>query len=272
MLEPLSGFAPRLRRAALHLLLILVFAGAAISAHADELLLFAAASLRPALAVLLASPQAPAGVRASYAASSQLARQIEAGAPAAIFISADQDWMDELAQRGLVASGSRVDLLGNALVLVAPRDSPLQLAIAPGFDLAGLLGADGHLAMAQPDSVPAGRYAKAALVSLGTWDAVKGRVVSAVDVRAALNFVVQGEAPLGIVYRSDAALEPAVRVLGTFPESTHPPIVYPAALVTGHDTPAARALLAWLRAPSQQAIFRGHGFDAPPHPRAAPAD
>jgi molybdate transport system substrate-binding protein len=272
MLEPMPGFVPNLCRATLRSLVGIVFACVVMPAHADDLLLFAAASLRPTLSELLASPQAPTGVRASYAASSQLARQIEAGAPAAIFISADQDWMDELAQRGLVASGSRLDLLGNALVLVAPRDSPLQLAIAPGFDLAGALGVDGHLAMAQPDSVPAGRYAKAALVSLGVWDAVEGRIVSAVDVRAALNFVGQGEAPLGIVYRSDATLEPAVRVLGTFPESTHPPIVYPAAVVTGHDTPAARALLAWLRAPRQQAIFRSHGFDAPAPLHAPPAD
>lgn len=246
--------------------LVLALALLPAAGQAEPLRVFAAASLKPALEQVLAATDGPATgtVTASYAASSQLARQIEAGAPAAVFISADQDWMDYLAERGQVVAGSRVDLLGNALVLVAPRSSTLRLAIAPGFDLVGALGEDGRLALAQPGSVPAGRYAKAALRSLGAWEAVEPRIVATDNVRAALNFVARGEVPLGVVYRSDTVSEPSVRVVGEFPAGTHAPIVYPAAVIAGHDTPAARRLLEHLRAPAQQAIFREHGFDAPP--------
>ena len=239
---------------------------APVAAPAGEVLVFAAASLKPALDEIIASPEVAAlgEVKTSYAASSQLARQIEAGAPAAVFISADQDWMDHVDQRHLLVEGTRVDLLGNRLVLIAPADSGIELAIAAGFDLAGALGKEGHLALAEPNSVPAGKYAKTALARLGVWDAVHARVVSADNVRAALNFVARGEAPLGIVYRSDATSEPSVRVVATFPDSTHAPIVYPIALIKGHDTRAARELLELLRKPSGQAIFRAHGFDAPP--------
>ena len=235
-------------------------------AHADDLLVFAAASLKPALDEIIATPQAKAigGIKASYAASSQLAHQIEAGAPAALFISADQDWMDAVASNDRIVRDTRVDLLANALVLVAPKESTTQLAIADHFDLAGALGKDGHLALGEPNSVPAGKYAKSALTALGVWDAIQARVVSADNVRAALNFVARGEAPLGIVYRSDAVSEPAVRVVDTFPAATHTPIVYPAAIVTGHDSPAARRLLGLLREPGTQTIFRRYGFDAPP--------
>lgn len=237
-----------------------------LAVHADETLVFAAASLKPALDKIIASPEAAAvgAVKASYAASSQLAKQIEAGAPAALFISADEDWMNYVAERKLAIADTRADLLGNALVLVAPKDSTLQLAIAPGFDLVGALGKDGHLALGEPNSVPAGKYAKAALTKLGVWDAVSARVVSAENVRAALNFVARGEAPLGVVYRSDAISEPAVRVIATFPEDTHAPILYPAAILTGHDTVAARKLLELLRAAPAQSVFRTAGFDAPP--------
>lgn len=236
------------------------------TARAEAVLVFAAASLKPALDRILATPEVAAlgEIKASYAASSQLARQIEAGAPAAIFISADQDWMDYVAGHKLIAAGSRGDLLGNALVLIAPKDSTTKLAIAPGFDLAGALGADGKLALGEPNSVPAGKYARTALTKLGVWDSVAARVVAADNVRAALNFVARREAPLGVVYRSDASSEPAVRVVATFADDTHAPIVYPAALITAHDTPAARKLLEALRAPPQQAIFRSYGFDAPP--------
>lgn len=235
-------------------------------ARADDLLVFAAASLKPALDTILARPDIVAigNVRASYAASSQLARQIEAGAPATLFISADQDWMDYLAERHLIVAATRLNLVGNALVLIAPKESTVELAIAPGFGLAGALGADGRLALAEPNSVPAGKYAKAALTKLDVWGTVESRIVAAESVRAALNFVARGETPLGIVYRSDAVLEGSVRVVATFPESTHAPIVYPAALVTGHDSPAAHKLLDLLRAPTEQAIFRTYGFDAPP--------
>ena len=235
-------------------------------AHAADVLIFAAASLKPALDTILATPAAQAigTVKASYAASSQLARQIESGAPAALFISADRDWMDHLAERQLITDDTRIDLLGNALVLVAPADGTANVAIGPQLDLTGVLGSDGRLAMGEPNSVPAGKYAKAALVSLGAWTGIESRIVSADNVRAALNFVVRGEAPLGIVYRSDAVSEPGVRVLDTFGASTHAPIVYPVAVLREHDDADARAVLAVLRAPEATAIFKRFGFDAPP--------
>jgi len=236
------------------------------AAQAEDLLVFAAASLKPALDEIIASPEVAAlgEMKVSYAASSQLAKQIEAGAPASLFVSADQDWMDDVDRKHLLVEGTRANLLGNGLVLIAPKESRIDLAIAPGFDLAGALGKDGYLALAEPNSVPAGKYAKAALTGLGVWDAVSARVVSAENVRAALNFVARGEAPLGVVYRSDATSEPSVRVVATFPDSTHAPIVYPIAVIKDHDTPAARKLLDRLRSPAGQAIFRAHGFDAPP--------
>lgn len=256
----------RISRLLLTACFALVAAVLPIVAQADELLVFAAASLKPALDEIMSMPEAKAvgDVKVSYAASSQLAHQIEAGAPAALFISADQDWMDEVQSRDLVVGDTRVDLLGNALVLVAPKDSTVKLAIADHFDLAGALGTDGHLSLAEANSVPAGKYAKSALSKLGVWESVQARVVSADNVRAALNFVANGEAPLGVVYRSDAVSEPAVRVVDTFPADTHAPIVYPIAILAGHDTAAARKLLLLLRQPATQAIFRRYGFDAPP--------
>ena len=253
------------RRVAARLLFGIVLFGLPPFACADDVLVFAAASLKPALDRILANHEVAAlgNVEASYAASSQLARQIEAGAPAALFICADQDWMDWLAERKLVVAESRANLAGNALVLIAPKDSTTQLAIVPGFDLAGALGTQGRLALAEPNSVPAGKYAKAALTTLGVWSSIESRIVAADNVRAALNFVARGEAPLGIVYRSDAASEPAVRIVATFPEATHAPIVYPAAIVAGHDSATARALLARLRSAPEQAVLRDYGFDAP---------
>lgn len=233
---------------------------------ADRPLIFAAASLKPALDEILALPatQAFGAPRASYAASSQLARQIEHGAPAALFISADTDWMDVLDRAGLLEPGTRTNLLGNALVLIAPQASPAHLMIAPGFDLPGALGTDGHLALAEPHSVPAGKYARSALAALGVWDAVEPRIIAAENVRAALNFVVRREAPLGIVYRSDAASEPAVRVLGTFPPGSHAPIVYPVALIAGYATTDARGLLELLHGDAARAVFERWGFDVLP--------
>jgi molybdate transport system substrate-binding protein len=256
--------ASPLRRLVLRLLLggLLL---APFAAQADDILVFAAASLKPSLDKIIASPEVAAigNVKVSYAASSQLARQIEAGAPAALFISADEDWMNYVAERKLIVADTRSDLLANGLVLIAPKDSTLKLDVAPGFDLAGALGADGRLALAEPNSVPAGKYAKAALTNLGVWDKVSAHVVSAENVRAALNFVARGEAPLGVVYRSDAVSEPSVRVVATFPESSHAPIVYPIALVAAHDSPAAHRLLDRLHAPAEQAIFRAYGFGLP---------
>ena len=235
-------------------------------AFAQNLLVFAAASTKPALDKVFASVDgiAPDDVKVSYAASSQLARQIEAGAPAAVFVSADEGWMNYLDARKLIVAGTRADLLGNALVLIASSASHVKLDLVPGVDLAATLGADGHLALAEPNSVPAGKYAKAALTKLGIWDRVRTRIVAADNVRAALNFVARGEAPLGIVYRSDALSEPSVRIVATFPADTHVPIVYPATIVAGHDSPAARRLLDALHSPAAQIIFREAGFDAPP--------
>jgi molybdate transport system substrate-binding protein len=236
---------------------------------AEPTLVFAAASLKPALDEILASPAARAlgASQASYAASSQLARQIQHGAPAALFISADTDWMDVLDRDGLLEPGTRTDLLGNALVLIAPRTSEVRLAIAPGFDLIGALATGGHLALAEPHSVPAGKYARSALAALGVWDAVESRIIAADNVRAALNFVARHEAPLGIVYRSDAVSEPAVRILDTFPTGSHAAIVYPVALVAEFATPESRRLLALLHGGAARTVFERWGFDVLAEPR-----
>lgn len=253
-------------RAAFAALISLAATALPLRASAEELLVFAAASLKPALDEIIATPDARTigEIKASYAASSQLEHQIEAGAPASLFISADQDWMNAADAKGAIVKETRVDLLGNALVLVAPKDSGISLRIGPKFDLIGALGKDGRIALGEPNSVPAGKYAKSSLISFGVWESIESRIVSADSVRAALNFVAKGEAPLGIVYRSDAVSEPAVRVVDTFPDTSHAPIVYPAAVVADHDTPAARELLELLHAPSSQAVFARHGFDAPP--------
>lgn len=228
--------------------------------------IFAAASLEPALdqlarAGVLGSP-AP---RLVFAASSALARQIDDGAPADIFISADERWMDVTAQHGAIIAATRINLLGNALVLVAPAGSRARLDLAHGAKpLLAALGSGGRLAIALPDSVPAGIYAKQALTALGMWTALEPRMAMSRDVRAALNLVVLRQCPLGIVYRSGAASEPRVRVLATFPADSHKPIVYPAAIVAGHDDAAARALLAALQSPRALAVFHHWGFDAQP--------
>ena len=235
-------------------------------AAAGELVVFAAASLKTALDEVAAAWRRDSGKGAtiSYAASSTLAKQIENAAPAGLFISADLKWMDYLEQRGLIDTKTRVNLLGNTLVLVAPKDSAVRAKIAPGFPLAALLG-DGHLAMAEPNTVPAGIYGKAALSRLGVWPAVEHRVAAAENVRAALALVARGEAPLGIVYRTDAAAEPGVRIVDTFPADSHPPIVYPMAL-TKSASPEAAAFAAYLRGPAARKLFEAQGFTvlAPP--------
>ncbi len=227
--------------------------------------IFAAASLKPALDDLashgtLGKP-AP---RLVYAASSALARQIEQGAPADVFISADEDWMDDLAKRGEIVADTRSDLLGNALVLVAPKTSDVQVDLSQPQTLRRALGMIGRLSIALPQSVPAGRYASQSLHALGLWDSVAGKLAMSRDVRASLELVAMGECPLGIVYRSDAISEPRVRVLATFPAASHQPIVYPIAIVRGHDSTASRALLHALESAEAQAVFRHYGFDAPP--------
>jgi len=198
-------------------------------------------------------------MKVSYAASSTLAKQIEHGAPADLFISADLDWMDYLAQRELIAAATRTNLLGNTLVLVAPADSTTALEIAPHFPLAAALGG-GRLVTGDPAHVPVGLYAKAALQKLGVWDDVAPRLAPADSVRAALLLVARREAPLGIVYRTDALAEPRVKVIATFPADSHPPIVYPAAITAESKNPSAAALLAFLKSSAARRIFERHGF------------
>jgi molybdate transport system substrate-binding protein len=227
------------------------------------LLVLAAASLKNALDEIGARYATEAGgarVAASYAGSGVLARQMENGAPVDLFVSADREWMDHAQARKLIRPETRIDLLGNALVLVGPKGAA-PVAVESGFDLAGLLGPGDRLAMGEPRSVPAGRYAEQALTALGAWDKVKGRAAFAENVRAALALVSRGEAPYGIVYRSDAAADPGVAVVGAFPEDSHSPIVYSAAVAasTGRAAESA-ALLAWLRSPSARASFEKQGF------------
>ncbi len=231
-------------------------------ALAATLTVFAAASLKESLDEAARAFQASTGhaVRVSYGASSALARQIEAGAPAQLFISADQEWMDYVEARRLI-DGPRVNLLANSLVLVAPAARIPRVRIEPGFALDAALGG-GRLALADPKSVPAGKYARAALESLGVWDRVRERLAPAENVRAALALVARGEAPLGIVYRTDALAEPRVAIVDTFPASSHPPIVYPLAIVRGAPD-AARELARFLAAPQARAVWRRHGFGFP---------
>jgi molybdate transport system substrate-binding protein len=224
-------------------------------------LVFAAASLANVLGDLDKAFTARTGVRvtSSLAASSTLAKQIEAGAPADVYFSADLQWMDYLQQRGLLRAGSRRDVVGNSLVLIAPASSSFHVSVGPGFNLWRLLGA-GRLAVADPDSVPAGIYAREALTKLGVWDRVMPRLVRAENVRAALEYVARGDAPLGIVYRTDALVEKRVRVVGVFPADSHPPIVYPIAL-TGRAGPAAARYLAFVTSADARPIFRKWGFE-----------
>ena len=230
----------------------------ATTAHAQATLVFAAASLKNALDEVAASYGA-GKVTVSYGASSTLAKQIENGAPAQVFISADLDWMDYLDKKGLLEPGTRRNnLLGNRLVLIAPAKQPVELQPAPGFAISAALQ-NGRLALADPASVPAGKYAKGALQKLGVWNAVADHLAPAENVRAALALVARGEAPLGVVYATDAREEPRVVVAGVFPDGSHPPIVYPAAVLRG-ARPGARELLGFLASPPAQAIFGRHGF------------
>ncbi|MBD7988031.1 molybdate ABC transporter substrate-binding protein [Luteimonas sp. Sa2BVA3] len=236
--------------------------GAARAADAP-LTVFAAASLKESMDEAAAAYQAGTGqaVRVSYAASSALARQIEQGAPADVFVSADLDWMDRLQAQGLVDAATRSELLGNTLVLIAPAASKAKpLALREGLDLRPLLGERGRIALGMVDSVPAGKYAKAGFESLGMWSALEPRVAGVENVRAALMLVARGEAPLGVVYASDARAEPRVRVLATFPADSHPQIVYPAARVAASRHPHAAGFVAWLQRPGARAIFLRHGF------------
>jgi molybdate transport system substrate-binding protein len=229
----------------------------------EPVTVFAAASLTDALRALGQEWQArgnPAP-RFSFAASSALARQIEQGAPADLFMSADEPWMDYVQQRNLVVNAARVSPLGNALVLVAPANAARPVPLARGTDLASLLGPNGRIATGDPAHVPAGRYAQAALEWMGQWIALSPRLARADNVRAALLLVERGEAPFGIVYATDAAASPGVRVAGTFPAESHPPITYPFALLRRAEGKAqARALLGFLAGPEAQPTWQRFGF------------
>jgi len=232
----------------------------AADAEHPAIVVFAAASLTDVLGQLGAGFEGSTGipVKLSFAASSALARQIENGAPADVFFSADSDWMDYLQARNLIAPGTRRNVVGNRLVLIAPAASTVRLKVEPGFHLAQALG-KGRLATGDPDSVPAGRYARAALTKFGVWDSVAARVAGAENVRAALGLVDRGDAPLGIVYETDALIDKGVRIVDTFPADSHPPIVYPIALTASAKTGAAQ-FEDYLRTPAADALFLKYGF------------
>jgi molybdate transport system substrate-binding protein len=256
-----------MRRVGSLLLWLCVLSSAAVlPARAADTLVFAASSLGGALddVVIAYRQQGGKAVMISYAASSALAKQIEQGAPADIFISADEEWLDYLAARGKVLDGSRHDLLGNRLVLVAPAGTELSITLSKGVDLLAPLGRDGRLAIADPDHVPAGRYAQAALTALGAWSAVQGRLARADNVRAALAFVARGETPLGVVYATDALAEPKVHAVGLFPENSHPSIIYGTIRITGSAAADGAKFFDFLTGPVAREIFLRRGF-TPPH-------
>jgi molybdate transport system substrate-binding protein len=235
---------------------------APVQSQQQPIIVFAAASMKNALdeAATEWTKANKTEVKISYASSSALAKQMENGAPADIFISADLKWMDYVAEKKLIKANTRQNLLGNTLVLIARKDSKFKnVKIGPAFDLAGMLGKD-RLALGQVDSVPAGIYAKSALEKLGIYKSVEDKLAQAENVRVALAYVSRGEAPLGIVYGTDAAAEPQVIVIGTFPSESHPAILYPAAQIETSKNPKAAEFLKSLNSPSAQAIFRKYGF------------
>ena len=231
------------------------------AAQEKTITVFAAASMKNALDDVDAAYTKKSGVKvvASYDASSALMKQIEGGAPADVFVSADLNWMDYGSQKKLINDATRVNLLGNKLVLIAPKDSKIDnVTIGPGFDLAKLAG-DGRIATGDVKAVPVGLYAKAALEKLGVWAAVEPKMAMTANVRAALVLVARGEAPLGIVYSTDAKVEPGVKIVGVFPDDTHPPIIYPVA-ATVNAKPDAIPYLAFLRSQAAKTIFESYGF------------
>lgn len=228
---------------------------------AEPVTVFAAASTTNAVTDIgnLFARQKKGRIVSSFASSSTLAKQIENGAPANIFISADPQWMNYLQKRKMIDAGTRFNLLGNHIVLIAPAGKPQQVVISRGFALAAMLKG-GELAMGNPAHVPAGIYGKQALENLSVWQSVRKQVARAEDVRAALVLVERAEAPLGVVYATDAAITKKVQVVGVFPDDSHPSIVYPAALVTGNETPAARRFLTFLNSQAAEAVFKKYGF------------
>jgi molybdate transport system substrate-binding protein len=250
------------RRSWLGLALAVPFLPGVVRAQGGGMVVFAAASLKNALDEIAATWARDTGKpapRISYAASSALARQMEQGAPADLFISADLDWMDYAAGKNLIRPDTRFNLLGNKIVLIAPRDSRTTTLALTGGDLAKAL-AGGKLSMGNVDAVPAGKYGKAALEKLGAWTTVKDSIAQAENVRAALVLVARGEAPLGIVYGTDAAAEPGVKIVATFPADSHPPITYPAALARESKNVDAKNFLEFLRSAKARAVFEKQGF------------
>lgn len=258
----ISRFAFNMGLASIILAISCSVVAQAQKAEATTLTVFAAASLKNALDSAASAYRARTGnkVVISYAGSSALAKQIEQGAPADIFISADLDWMNYVAKAQLIKDGTRSNLLGNRLVLIAPRSSSVSLKIGKDFALAAALG-DGRLALADVKAVPAGKYALAALEKLGVWATVESKLAQAENVRAALALVAQGEAPLGIVYETDAAAETKVKIVDAFPDDTHPPIIYPIAVTAAaKNTDAALAFISYLKSPEGQTAFTKQGF------------
>lgn len=251
----------RLRALFLPILLLLASIWTPAFAQSGGPLVLAAASLQEAMNAAADGWAAKGHPRPniSFAASSALARQIEAGAPADVFVSADEPWMDEVQAKGLVRKGTRVSFLTNDLVIVAPKGKPQRIAVKPGFPLARALG-NGRLAVGDPAAVPAGIYARQALTKLGVWNSVKDRLAPAENVRAALALVGRGAAPLGIVYATDARAEPAVTVAGVFPASSHPPISYPVAVLSASRNRDAEAFRRYLISAEGKAVFRKFGF------------
>ena len=249
------------RLVAILLALVILLPNAPARAEEKTLIVFAAASMKNALDDIDAAFTAKTGtkVSASYAASSTLAKQIEQGAPADIFVSADTDWMDYATAKKTIDEATRFNLLGNSIVLIAPEDSKIDnVTIGPGFDLAKLAG-DGKIATGDVKSVPVGKYAKASLEKLGAWQAAEPKFAMAESVRAALALVARGEAVLGIVYSTDAKVEPGVKIVGTFPADSHPPIIYPVAATTTAK-PEANAYLDYLRSPAAKTVLEKYGF------------
>lgn len=234
----------------------------AMAQNPQGVIIFAAASLTDALGEIghLWVQAGHAAPRLSFAASSTLARQIESGAPASIFASADEQWADYLEKKDLLAAGTRRDLLANDMVVIAPAGRASPVSISAGTDWSALLGATGRIATGDPAHVPVGLYAKQSLTKLGAWDSLKDRIAGAEDVRGALLLVARGEAPVGIVYATDAAVSKDVAVIGTFPPDSHDPITYPFALVKAGDSAEARALLAFIAGPQARAVFLAKGF------------
>lgn len=243
-------------------LILLCFLLISVQSRAQSVTVFAAASLTDGLKEVAAlwHKQGHPAPTLSFGSSSTLARQIEEGAPANIFASADQKWMDELAKKSLIVPETRHNLLGNDLVLIVPANHPTKVTIQHGFDLLALLGHDGRLAVGDPAHVPVGLYAKQALTNLGLWDKVAPRIAAAADVRSGMLLVERGEAPAGIVYGTDAAVTKKVAVAGVFPDSSHDPVTYPFAVVKAGDTPGARAFLTFLGRPQARAVWLRRGF------------